>query len=306
MKKTLALLVALLISVGAMAQVTDSILLERIDEINGTYYIDNGVCIAQQARMTATTEETKQEIKNNYSNCQIKDNGDIMVISGELKKVRSDVYEDLNELVYRPQYTIEIALSDSIVTTIICVNSLISEMPAFNDNAMTNIYPINENPIRNGKEGNKSRKIMTNEGYVFCKTIEAMQKELNAFNNNISLTDVMSVNKSDVTTSAKELRTEDNTYLSLSSMERQIKKYANMSLAGEAIMIGGAAITAGSAIYSANKISKNPEEYVNGKNGSTGVIIGGVVCLGGYIVKLCAYSELKKIQIQGSSVIYKF
>lgn len=306
MKKTLALLVALLISVGAMAQVTDNRLLEWIEKLNEIYYIDNGICIAQQARMTATTEDTKQEIKNNYSDCQIKDNGDIMVISGELKKVRSDVYEDLNELVYRPQYTIEIALSDSIITTIICVNALISEMPAFNDNTMTNIYPINENPTRNGKDGNKARKIMTNEGYVFCRTIEAMQKELNAFNNHINITDVMSVNKPDVTTSAKELRTEDNTYLSLSSMEHQIKKYANMSLAGETIMIGGAVITAGSAIYSANKMSKNPEEYVNGKNGNTGVVIGGVVALGGYIIKLCAYSELKKIQIQGSSVVYKF
>ena len=306
MKKTLALLVALLISVGAMAQVTDNILLKRIDEINGTYYIDNGVCIAQQARMTATTEDTKQEIKNNYSDCQIKGNGDIMVISGELKKVRSDVYEDLNELVYKPQYTIEITLSDSIITTIICVNSLISEMPVFNDNTMTNIYPINKNPTRNGKDFNKSRKIMTNEGYVFCKTIEAMQKELNALNNNISLTDVMSVNKTDVITIAKELSTEDNTYLSLLSMECQIKKYANMSLVGETIMIGGAVIAAGSAIYSANKMSKNPEEYVNKKNGNAGVIIGGVVCLGGYIVKLCAYSKLKKIQIQGSSVVYKF
>lgn len=306
MKKTLALLVALLISGVAMAQVTDNRLLEWIEKLNEIYYIDNGICIAQQARMTATTEDTKQEIKNNYSDCQIKDNGDIMVISGQLKKVRSDVYEDLNELVYRPQYTIEIALSDSIITTIICVNALISEMPAFNDNTMTNIYPINEIPMRYGNDGNKARKIMTNEGYVFCRTIEAMQKELNAFNNHINITDVMSVNKSDVTTSAKELRTEDNTYLSLSSMEHQIKKYANMSLAGETIMIGGAVIAAGSAIYSANKMSKNPEEYVNGKNGNTGVIIGGVVCLGGYIVKLCAYSELKKIQIQGSSVVYKF
>lgn len=305
MKKTLTLLVMLLISMGAMAQVTDNRLLKWIEKLNEIYYIDNGICIAQQARMTATTEDTKREIKNKYSDCQIKDNGDIMVISGQLKKVRSDVYEDLNELIYRPQYTIEIALSDSIITTIICVNALISEMPAFNDNAMTNIYPINENLTRNGEDGNKSRKIMTNEGYIFCRTIEAMQKELNALNNNINLTDVMSVNKPDVITT-KELHTEDNTYLSLSSMEHQIKKYANMSLAGETIMIGGAVIAAGSAIYSANRMSKNPEEYVNGKNGNTGVIIGGVVCLGGYIVKLCAYSELKKIQIQGSSVVYKF
>ena len=307
MKKTLALLALLVISVGAMAQVTDNNLLEWIEELKETYYIDNGICIAQQAILTTSVEDSKQIIKNKYSDCQIKDNGNMMIINGQLKKVRSDVYEDLNELVYLPQYTIEITLSDSIITTMICVNSLISEMPSFSNNIITNIYPINESPFRNGKDDNKARKIITNEGYIFCRTIEAMRKKLTKFSNILNLaqvTDIVNPNDNMANTNAIDFK--DDAYLSIISIETQIKKYADMSLVGEAVMIGGAVIAAGSAVYNVNKMSKHPEEYTDKTNSGAGIIVGGAIALGGYIVKLCAYSELKKIQVQGSSVVYKF
>jgi hypothetical protein len=81
-----------------------------------------------------------------------------------------------------------------------------------------------------------------------------------------------------------------------------LKKYCRMQVGGEIAMIAGSAIAACSTVVHYNNINiSNYNQQVN-----AGMIVGSVVVLTGYIVKMCAYSKIHKIHIQGSSIIYIF
>lgn len=82
-----------------------------------------------------------------------------------------------------------------------------------------------------------------------------------------------------------------------------LKKYCRMQVGGEISMIAGSVIAACSTVVHYNRTVNisNYNQHVN-----AGMIVGSVAVLTGYIVKMCAYSKIHKIQIQGSSIIYIF
>lgn len=82
-----------------------------------------------------------------------------------------------------------------------------------------------------------------------------------------------------------------------------LKKYCKMQVGGELVMIAGSAIAACSSVVHYSRVINNSKynQQVN-----AGMVVGSVAALTGYIVKMCAYSKIHKIQIQGSSVVYKF
>lgn len=84
----------------------------------------------------------------------------------------------------------------------------------------------------------------------------------------------------------------------INEMNRALKKYSYVQLTGElAMLIGGAVAVGGAGLY-----VRNPSDGL-----ATVLIVGGgIASIAGYVAKLCSYRHLKKIQIQGSSLIYKF
>lgn len=78
-----------------------------------------------------------------------------------------------------------------------------------------------------------------------------------------------------------------------------LQRYSKIQLGGEIAMIAGSTVT----ILSSMSFANNPNDNGMAK---FGMIIGGVTALGGYIAKIHSLSYLKKIKIQGSSIVYKF
>lgn len=78
-----------------------------------------------------------------------------------------------------------------------------------------------------------------------------------------------------------------------------LKKFSRMQVGGEIAMIAGSGIIIASSFVHIDK--SNADKMIN-----AGMVIGGVTALTGYIVKLCSYKHTNKIQIQGSSIVYKF
>lgn len=97
--------------------------------------------------------------------------------------------------------------------------------------------------------------------------------------------------------------TQDEIINNINEINISLKKYCKMQVGGEIAMIAGTAIAAYSSLVHYNNVISNSKypRHVN-----AGMIIGSVAALTGYIVKMCAYSKIHKIQIQGSSIIYKF
>lgn len=78
-----------------------------------------------------------------------------------------------------------------------------------------------------------------------------------------------------------------------------LQRYSKIQLGGEIAMIAGSTVT----ILSSMSFANNPNDNGMAK---FGMIMGGVTALGGYIAKIHSLSYLKKIKIQGSSIVYKF
>lgn len=98
-----------------------------------------------------------------------------------------------------------------------------------------------------------------------------------------------------------EQMTQDEMINNINMININLQKFSIMQIGGEVAMIGGSMLVSLGAIYRRNNISNN--------NQSAGVpimVIGGGVAVVGYIIKLCSYSKLNKIQIQGTGVVYKF
>lgn len=90
---------------------------------------------------------------------------------------------------------------------------------------------------------------------------------------------------------------EDEMINNINMININLKKFAKLQVGGEVSMIAGTAIIAGSSIYYAYSQESFP---------TFGFIVGGAFTLGGYIAKMYSFSKLNKVQIRGSSIIYKF
>lgn len=93
--------------------------------------------------------------------------------------------------------------------------------------------------------------------------------------------------------------TQDETINNINEINISLQRYSKLQIGGEIAMISGTCLT----ILSSVSYAKKPND-----NGIAifGMAFGGATAFVGYIVKLHSFSHLKKISIQGSSVIYKF
>lgn len=96
--------------------------------------------------------------------------------------------------------------------------------------------------------------------------------------------------------------TNEQVISNINEINISLKKFCKMQVGGEIAMIVGTGITAASTFAHINNIYNNPEytQIVN-----PGMVIGAAAAFTGYIVKMCAFSKIHKIQIQGSSIVYK-
>lgn len=93
--------------------------------------------------------------------------------------------------------------------------------------------------------------------------------------------------------------TSDEIINNINEINISLKKFSRMQVGGDIAMIAGTGITIASSFVHIDK--SNADKMIN-----AGMVIGCVTTLTGYIVKLCAYKHTNKIQIQGSSIVYKF
>lgn len=96
--------------------------------------------------------------------------------------------------------------------------------------------------------------------------------------------------------------TNEQVISNINEINISLKKFCKMQVGGEITMIVGTGITAASTLVHINNIYNNPE-YTQRVN--PGMVIGAAAAFTGYIVKMCAFSKINKIQIQGSSIVYK-
>lgn len=93
--------------------------------------------------------------------------------------------------------------------------------------------------------------------------------------------------------------THDETINNINEINISLQRYSKLQIGGEIAMISGTCLTILSSMSYANKPFDNGIAIF-------GMAFGGATAFVGYIVKLHSFSYLKKISIQGSSVVYKF
>jgi hypothetical protein len=97
--------------------------------------------------------------------------------------------------------------------------------------------------------------------------------------------------------------TQDEIINNINEINISLMKYCKMQVGGEITMIAGTAIAAYSSLVHYNNVISNSKynRHVN-----AGMIIGSAAALTGYVIRMYSFSKIHKIQIQGSSVVYKF